>query len=454
MIGQIHQDIQQHGVLYQPVHLDMHTIGPALMIILLVGGLVMLAFWFFTTEVFSIRVSSGQWWFFLVLSFFIIFAASSYVLRSVVTEKIKVGFMLIVFILTIALLVLGVKHKPFDANNLQERIGLVPAFTVDDGRPIEQIDFTDWTPPQDTVNLEGYLPAVFDQGRCGSCWAVASAAALSARYNKYMNDNGLENSTESFTNCTPAGVDMKDWHFSPQYILDEDEFRGQSEKMCTASSYGKCNGNDQLAGFELAQNGVPTTKCVPYFAGDGAVCKTHCGAPTTEWTSCPAGEVNTRCLKKPGTQWTECSSGSKLEKAVESYDVKHVVGEATMMKEISEYGPILCGVNFYEKRNGANAGWTLTESSSLWGNYADLISKGYIVRPSIDGDEYTKDFKQGGHALVVYGFGEHQGVKYWNVRNSWGDQWGNNGNSRIERGVDAWNIESLCASAKVRPYSG
>lgn len=436
-----------------PVSHDFQQIGLALTILVFIAGLIGMAFWFFTTEVFSIRVSSGQWWFFLVIAALMVFLAEAYIIRRVIRGSIKAVTVGVTLVLMAALVYLGMKHKPFAPGNLKRRIGLVPAFEPRTGAPVEEISFTEYTPPVDTLTHEENLPPAIDQGNCGSCWAVASAIALSARYKKYLKDMDQELPMTPITTCAPAGVDAKDWFFSPQYILDRDEAHGQDQSKCLASSYGQCNGNDQIAGFLISQEGVPSLECVPYYAGDSGDCNTECGAPESEFLSCPENKRATKCIQPEGIEWSKCKDGSELKRTGQAYDVKYVKGEATMIRELVEHGPILCGINFYYKSDGTPAAWTLSKSSSLWGDYTDLVSKGYVVRPTMDGDEYRLDFNEGGHALVVYGFGEHQGVKYWNVRNTWGDGWGVEGNSRIERGINAWNIESLCGSAKVREYS-
>jgi C1A family cysteine protease len=127
-----------------------------------------------------------------------------------------------------------------------------------------------------------------------------------------------------------------------------------------------------------------------------------------------------------------------------------------MKKEIHDHGPILCAINFYTKTNGSRAAWTLssgkTNSDGIFNNnYGDITSKGFISSPSMDGSEYTKDYKQGGHAVMLYGYGTTtSGTKYWEFRNSWGSGYGYNGSSRIIRGVDAWNIENDCYTSRVR----
>ena len=40
------------------------------------------------------------------------------------------------------------------------------------------------------------------------------------------------------------------------------------------------------------------------------------------------------------------------------------------------------------------------------------------------------------HAVLLTGWGEDNGKKYWRVQNSWGPQWGEQGTFRIRRGVD------------------
>lgn len=452
--------VQQKQFLSQQ---QQQSLAPSFYVLLLVTGLVAAAFWFFTTEVIAVRVSSGQWWFYLVFAFLLLFMSIVSIFRSYEHGGVKVASLLFGCALMGTLVYLGVKHQPLSSENLKFKIGLTPAFSGFDGVPVQSDGASDtdaYEEPRDAVNLERFLPPPIDQGRCGSCWAVAGATAISARYGIYLEKEGRPqdpNAVESV--CAPASINAAKWHISPQYLLDRDEWRtpdvdpGTGVAMCSADDFGKCNGNTQISPFELAKAGAADLSCVPYFAGDGPSCKSGCGSPVdNEYYECPGGNRTTQCLKD--TPWTSCADNSPLRLKVETYDVKHVIGEYSMKREVDNYGPILCGINFYTKANGANAGWTLDDKSSLWGKYADMISRGYVARPAFDGDDYRKDFNEGGHALVVYGYGEHQGVPYWLARNSWGPNWGDNGTIKIERGIDAWNIESFCATAKVRDYSG
>ncbi len=96
-----------------------------------------------------------------------------------------------------------------------------------------------------------------------------------------------------------------------------------------------------------------------------------------------------------------------------------VKGEEDMMKEIMTYGPIACGVD------------------------ADPIEnyKGY--------DIIKDQGKEINHIVSVVGWGtDPDGTKYWIMRNSWGEFWGNEGWARVLRGNGgAIQIESDCAWA-------
>merc|ERR1712151_1071101 len=59
-------------------------------------------------------------------------------------------------------------------------------------------------------------------------------------------------------------------------------------------------------------------------------------------------------------------------------------------------------------------------------------------------DEETRpEWEKVDHSVLLYGWGEENGEKYWELQNTWGDNWGENGHFRMRRGVDESAIESL-----------
>jgi len=55
----------------------------------------------------------------------------------------------------------------------------------------------------------------------------------------------------------------------------------------------------------------------------------------------------------------------------------------------------------------------------------------------------------GGHAVTLVGYGEENGQKYWKIKNSWNEQWGDNGHFKIVRGTDECGIESSVSAGTI-----
>lgn len=115
------------------------------------------------------------------------------------------------------------------------------------------------------------------------------------------------------------------------------------------------------------------------------------------------------------------------------------VTEEGIMVELRSRGPLIVDFypdsDFFYYKEGI-----YSQTSKMPENE---ISKTSIRDQSVQWEKVT-------HAVLLVGWGEQDGEKFWKCLNSWGKDWGENGYFRIKRGSDDSNIESMAEAAT--PY--
>lgn len=110
-----------------------------------------------------------------------------------------------------------------------------------------------------------------------------------------------------------------------------------------------------------------------------------------------------------------------------------------MMEEISQFGPVVLALNAAPDLYYYSSGVFIT-------NPTDVLEQPN-EHPDLGKWMFTN------HAVVCVGWGEthHDGhlMKYWILKNSWGEEWGENGYFRMLRGVNLAAIENQAIYAHI-----
>ncbi|KAG5887963.1 hypothetical protein JTB14_037355 [Gonioctena quinquepunctata] len=227
------------------------------------------------------------------------------------------------------------------------------------------------------------IKAVRDQSSCGSCWAVAAAAAMSDRI------------------CIHSKGQTKIW------VSDEDLL-----SCCYACGFGCDGGFTYRAWSYWEETGIvsggpynSTTGCRAYSMES---CEHH---STGDKPQCSSLDYSTPSCEK------KCDSDSKLNYADDKSHGESVYQvsseEQQIQLELLKNGP-------------AEAAFTV---------HSDFLTYKSGVY------QYVSGTVQGGHAVRLLGWGVENGVKYWLVANSWNEDWGDKGLFKIIRGTNEGGFE-------------
>ncbi|GFH57436.1 cysteine proteinase [Chaetoceros tenuissimus] len=235
-----------------------------------------------------------------------------------------------------------------------------------------------------THNLNQHLPQY-----CGSCWAHGSLSALADRIKIARKGRG------------------NDINLSIQYILN-----------CGAETAGSCHGGYHTGVYQLIQDMgyVPYDTCQPYIA---------CSAESTEGF---CQHVDTTCKKENICKTCDTFGGMGGKCTPIDYFPNATVAEYGMvnqdvdeiMMEIYTRGPVAATINAEPIVDYTGGIFTDTQYSQ---------ETNHIV------------------SIVGWGTDEETGIKYWIIRNSWGEYYGELGFLRVEMGKNLLGIEGEVAWA-------
>merc|ERR1719473_1797807 len=81
--------------------------------------------------------------------------------------------------------------------------------------------------------------------------------------------------------------------------------------------------------------------------------------------------------------------------------------------------------------------------------YSEGIYKSTKLVKAAQQKNADEEWERVDHAVLLVGWGEENGQKFWKIQNSWGPDWGEDGFFRIAMGENESGIESIPEAADV-----
>jgi hypothetical protein len=239
----------------------------------------------------------------------------------------------------------------------------------------------------------GAITKVMDQGECGSCWAFSSCTVFSDRIK-----------------IAKGGLAADD--YISQYSL---------------AACMKCREGEEC---KLVCNGHYMDEVMEYLTKSGGYSYNDVNAKANYGNKyiCYKAEANgVKPYRASGAYRVNPYSIAEINDAK-----KREINEKTIMADIYEHGPVTCTIQVFDPVDKAN----------LAKNFYLYKGEGVYGYPW-DRDPSSTD---GYHAMAIIGWGEDvvggKVVKYWIVRNSWSERWGQDGYGKVARGQNRCIIES------------
>lgn len=224
-------------------------------------------------------------------------------------------------------------------------------------------------------NLSTISEAV-NQYACGSCWAIAAATVLNAAAERAGTDRTF--SAQDLVSCVP------------------------NPHRCGGT--GGCSGATvELAMAYSVHKGVRTKFEAPYHGVDG-------------FCSSSDGDEIPQASLLDETYWFQSKTGVGVHHAPRRSPGREMGIRFWERLPENEQRPLMAAL----VRHGPLA---VSVAASSWGDYSSGVFNACNVDAIID------------HAVTLFGYGvdTDRGVKFWEIKNSWGAYWGEQGNIRLLR---------------------